>query len=102
MPATVRRKLCLAACLGPLLAGCTSYVQRPGGGLMPEAQSAGARVFVSRCSTCHDTPHPRRHDYATWRYLVGLMEQRMAERGVAPLTDAERSAILAYLKDNGR
>jgi hypothetical protein len=97
VPVTARR-LYLAVCLCLPLAGCVSN----GGRALPDAQSAGARVFVYRCSQCHDTPHPRRHDYAGWKHLIGLMEQRMTERGMMPLTDSERTAILSYLKDNSR
>jgi hypothetical protein len=97
MHTTAHIRLFLAACLGLTGAGCASH-----GPSLPDAQSDGARVYVERCGTCHATPHPRRHDFAGWRHLVGLMERRMAERGVAPLTDGERTAILAYLRDNGR
>jgi mono/diheme cytochrome c family protein len=96
------RILSLLCGLGLVLAGCSVSGQRAGGFTLPDARSDGARAFASRCGTCHALPHPRRHDYAAWQALVGLMDRRMAERGVAPLTDSERTAILAYLRENCR
>ena len=64
--------------------------------------SAAAQTFVSRCSACHSVPHPGRHSYQGWQYLVTVMEQRMAERGMLPLTTEDRELILAYLQENAR
>jgi hypothetical protein len=92
----------LAMTLGLLIAGCSSSGPRPAGIALPDAQTREARIFARRCSTCHDTPHPARHDYPGWQQLVGLMEQRMAERGIPALTGDERTAILAYLREHAR
>jgi hypothetical protein len=59
-------------------------------------------VFVNRCGLCHAVPHPARHEYAGWQYLVPLMEQRMAERGVVPMSGEERAIILSYLEEHAR
>ena len=64
--------------------------------------SAAAQTFVIRCSACHAIPHPGRHTYQGWLHLVLIMEQRMAERGMAPLTAEDRAVILAYLQENAR
>lgn len=69
---------------------------------IPDAESPAAQLYVSRCGACHAVPHPGRHDYAGWVYLVAMMEQRMAERGMGGLTDEDRAAILAYLKGHAR
>lgn len=61
-----------------------------------------AAVFASRCSLCHALPHPARHDMAGWQVLVPLMEMRMSQRGVPPLSDAERVSILSYLGQHAR
>lgn len=90
------------ACSGILLAGCSGMGQRTAADTLPDINHAGARTYINRCSTCHSLPHPARHNYAGWQHIVPLMERRMVERGVAPLSDTERSTILAYLKDNAR
>ena len=90
-----------AVCLVAVLAGC-STAGRPGGTALPDMDSAAAQTFVSRCSACHSVPHPGRHSYQGWLYLVPLMEQRMAERGMLPLTTEDRGLILAYLQENAR
>ena len=65
-------------------------------------QAAQAQVFNTRCSVCHALPAAKRYNYAQWRDLLGIMEQRMQERGLAGLGERDRNAILAYLKRNGR
>jgi len=84
-----------------MLAGC-STAGKPGGTSLPDADSVAAQTFVSRCSACHAIPHPGRHTYQGWTYLVPLMESRMAERGMMPLTAEDRQLILAYLQENAR
>jgi len=96
-----RARVVLAGSLALLLVACSGTGQRAGMRL-PDADSDVARTFVSRCSVCHATPHPARHDFSGWQYLVPVMEQRMSERGITPLTGAERSAILAYLREHAR
>jgi cytochrome c5 len=64
--------------------------------------AAQAQIFNTRCSACHATPAPRRHNYEEWRILLGIMEQRMQERGMNTLSERDRTAIMAYLKRTGR
>jgi hypothetical protein len=85
-----------------LLSACAGGGGRPAATPIPDADSPGAQAFVHRCGLCHAVPHPARHAYAGWRYLVPLMEQRMAERGVVPLSGEERAVILSYLKEHAR
>jgi hypothetical protein len=89
-------------CLAMLLSACAGSGGRSAASSIPDANSPGAQAFLNRCSICHVVPHPARHDYSGWLYLVPLMEQRMAERGVGALSGAERSLILAYLKEHAR
>jgi len=91
----------VAVCLVVMLAGC-STAGKPGGTSLPDMDSAAAQTFVSRCSACHAVPHPGRHSYQGWLYLVPVMEQRMAERGMLPLTTEDREVILVYLQENAR
>ena len=91
----------MAVCLVTLLAGC-SGIGKPGGTSLPDMDTVAAQTFVSRCSACHAVPHPGRHDYQSWLYLVAVMEQRMAERGMLPLSAEDREVILAYLQENAR
>jgi hypothetical protein len=69
---------------------------------VPDAKSPGAEAFVSRCSTCHSLPAPQRHSAQEWEHMVGVMEKRMRERKVPPLTQDERKLILGYLTEHSR
>jgi len=91
-----------ASGLSLLLAGCAGTGGGPRVPAIPVADSPAARVFVDRCGVCHDVPHPARHDYAGWRYLVPVMERHMAERGMRGLSADERAAILGYLQKFAR
>lgn len=64
--------------------------------------AAQAQLFKTRCSTCHALPSPRRHNYEEWQILLGVMEQRMQERGMNGFSEQDRASILAYLKREGR
>lgn len=94
-------RLIFPVCLVATLAGC-STAGKSGGTSLPEMDSSAAQTFVSRCSACHAVPHPGRHSYQGWLYLVPVMEQRMAERGMAPLSADDREVILTYLQVNAR
>ena len=69
---------------------------------VPDAESPAARRYAERCGACHALPHPARLTYPGWVRLLPLMERRMAERGMPPLSGAERNEILAYLKAHAR
>ncbi|MGD8312343.1 MAG: hypothetical protein PVJ66_07075 [Gammaproteobacteria bacterium] len=85
-----------------LLAGCAGQGLTRDGTALPDAGSPAAQLYVERCGGCHAVPHPGRHSYAGWLHLVPLMEQRMAERGMRPLTDRERDDLLGYLRLHSR
>lgn len=84
------------------LAACAGWGELPSGSDLPDAATPGARLFSTRCGICHSVPHPARHTYAGWLHLLSLMERRMIERGIRPLTDRERSDILVYLRVHAR
>ena len=90
----------VALCM--LVGGCATQSVRDPGAHLPAASSEPARVYLARCGACHAAPHPARHGTGDWQRLVPLMEGHMRERGMAPLTDAERDTILAYLAAHGR
>jgi len=66
---------------------------------IPDADSPAAKIFVSRCSACHDLPHPKRLDWTHWRHILGLMKMRMDERKVM-MSDADWRQVSAYLKQH--
>ena len=91
-------KTAFALALGALwLGACATAPQS-----LPDPDSPGAKTYRSRCSGCHALPHPGRHTAASWRHLLALMERRMQERSLPPLTDQERRAILDYLAAHAR
>ncbi len=69
---------------------------------LPEQESIAFDAYRKHCGACHALPHPGRHTFEAWRQVVTLMERRMEEKGLAPLSTEERDLILAYLKRHAR
>ncbi|HHJ80010.1 MAG TPA: cytochrome C [Candidatus Tenderia electrophaga] len=82
---------------GLLVSGCAS-----GPTPIPEAQSDAAQLYVEQCGACHAVPHPKRNTVAEWQHLFVLMEQRMAERGMAAFSAEEKEILMNYLQRNAR
>jgi Dihaem cytochrome c len=74
------------------LAGCN----KP----LPEQNTAAAHLYVNRCGQCHRAYSPRSLTAAMWHIQVEVMETKMQEQGVAPLTGHERDTIMSYLTRN--
>jgi hypothetical protein len=89
-------------CLLLATAGCTMQTGKPGETPIPDAGSPAARLYVKRCGPCHAVPHPARLACPGWVQMLSLMERRMAESGMRPLSEAERNEILGYLKAHAR
>lgn len=85
----------VAALLGAITivgAGCQ--------GPLPEQDSYPAQLYMKRCDGCHQAYHPHKMTPAMWQLQVDMMEPKMREAGIAPLTPEERQIILDYLQRN--
>lgn len=80
-----------------LAGGCAG-----GSTVIPDAETANARLYTEKCGSCHAVPHPGRNTAQEWVHLLALMEQRMAERNMPPFTDDERQVLQNYLQANAR
>jgi len=79
-----------------LTAGC---VQQP----LPEAGSAPALLYTSKCGLCHAPYHPQAHTYTGWKKVVTRMEKNAEAKGMDQLlSEEEKASIFAYLEKNGR
>lgn len=65
---------------------------------LPEPESPGAKVYASRCNTCHRLYAPSAMTYEMWKMKVALMQGEMVRRGLPPLTREEREVLLEYLR----
>jgi mono/diheme cytochrome c family protein len=72
---------------------------------IPDLETTDGRVFAQRCGGCHSTsyggghavPDPRFRTMAEWQEILPRMEHLIRERGLPPLTEPEREAIIRYL-----
>lgn len=61
-------------------------------------EGSGREVFVRHCGRCHAPPDPAAHTAAEWPAVVARMERHMRRRGLPPPQEAEREALLDYLR----
>jgi cytochrome c5 len=85
---TVHRALLLAGAL--CAAACSAK--------LPEPESEGARLYASRCDSCHRVYAPGSMKYEMWKFQVERMQGEMVRRGLPPLTDRELAIVLDYLR----
>jgi mono/diheme cytochrome c family protein len=72
---------------------------------IPDLDTPDGRVFAQRCGGCHGTsyggghgvPDPRFRTMAEWQEVLPKMDRLIRERGLPPLTESEREAIIRYL-----
>jgi hypothetical protein len=78
---------CLAVAL--LAASCRNS--------LPDQESAEAKLYASRCGTCHAPHLPRGLTAAMWKVQVDRMDQKFRDARMKPPTAEEKEKILAYL-----
>lgn len=64
---------------------------------LPEAESAGAQLYVERCSSCHRLHAPGVITSASWDVILERMQREMRMRGVEPLSADETRILREYL-----
>src|SRR5271170_1710979 len=67
---------------------------------LPDEGSEAAQLYLRKCGQCHQAYDPSQMTTAMWAAQVDLMQERMKQTGLAPLTPAERKTILDYLSSN--
>jgi len=89
------RRLKIAALLGAivLLGSCQN-------GKIPDEDSYAAQLYLNKCGQCHQAYDPSLMTAAMWAAKVDLMQEKMKETGLTPLTQAERKTVLEYLSSN--
>ena len=67
---------------------------------LPEEGSDAERLYATRCGGCHRPFQPSTMTAAMWSEQVEAMRLKIAQAGLAPLSEAERQRILDYLERN--
>ena len=84
------------AALGFIVLAFTGCKPQP----LPEASTPPAQLYQLRCGACHAPYSPRAMTAAMWQTQVEMMQSKMHDAGMAPLSDAEKESILDYLTRN--
>lgn len=69
---------------------------------MPDADSPIAKSYIDRCGRCHGAPNPGVHTAMEWPPVLHRMQNRMAQKGVKPLSADEFTMLLEYLQKHAR
>jgi hypothetical protein len=76
---------------------------------IPDLDTPDGRVFAQRCGGCHGksfrdhrVPDPRFLTMAEWQEVLPIMDRLIRERGLPPLTESEREAIIRYLSHHAK
>ena len=77
----------------PFLSACAPHP-------LPEAESAPAQLYAQRCGQCHRAYDPHSMTSAMWDTQVTLMEGKIRDAGLQPLTAEQRKIIMDYLTRN--
>jgi cytochrome c5 len=56
------------------------------------------KLYVERCSVCHETPSPAAHSPEEWEPVIARMQANMSLMDVSPMDDSDRNRIVAYLR----
>jgi len=59
-------------------------------------------LFKGRCQMCHQLPEPSMLKPKQWKLILTVMQQRMQQAGVPPLTEEETEMLLEYLSERAR
>ncbi len=67
---------------------------------LPEQGTYAEQTYASRCGRCHAPYPPRAMTPAMWQLQVRMMQGKMVQAGIAPLSERDRALILDYLTRN--
>jgi cytochrome c5 len=83
-------------------AGCSGQPGSVGPVSLPEPQSPGALLLTKHCGLCHGAPAPSVHTAEHWPGVLYRMQNRMAQKGIRPLSDDELNTLRDYLLKHSR
>lgn len=69
----------------------------------PAEREAWAKsLFEGRCQMCHQLPEADMLTPSQWKLILMVMQQRMQQANVPPLTEDETERLLEYLSARAR
>jgi hypothetical protein len=67
-----------------------------------EREAWAKSLFEGRCQMCHQLPEPDMLTPSQWKLILMVMQQRMQQANVPPLTEDETERLLEYLTARAR
>ena len=67
-----------------------------------EREAWAKSLFEGRCQMCHQLPEADMLTPSQWKLILMVMQQRMQQAGVPPLTEDETGRLLEYLSARAR
>ncbi len=88
-----------------VLAGCekpTAEQRAPIDIDLPEPESAGAKLVMSKCIGCHVPPRPDMHTRSEWPGIVHRMQNYRVVKGYGGLLEPEFKRVIEYLQNHAK
>ncbi len=67
-----------------------------------DSRNIGEILFQGRCQMCHQLPEPGMLRPKQWKLILVVMQQRMQQAGIPPLTEDETELVFEYLAERAR
>lgn len=67
-----------------------------------EREAWAKSLFEGRCQMCHQLPEPDMLTPSQWKLILMVMQQRMQQANVPPLTEDETERLMEYLSARAR
>lgn len=96
------RDLLTAVVLLALLAGCDLPQGNATKVVLPEPESAGAKVMKDNCASCHAAPSPAVHTAEEWPNVIYRMQEHRRMNGYALIIPEQQELLLDYLKRHAK
>lgn len=81
-----------------VLAGCGTPEGEIKPVVLPDPESAGAKVLKEHCSSCHGAPSPVVHTAEEWPNIVYRMQEHRRMNGYTLIVPEQEQQLLDYLK----
>ena len=66
--------------------------------ILPDSNSAGAKLLQSYCSECHGAPSPTDHIAAHWPNVVERMQTHRIRTAYEAVPEKDKQIIISYLQ----
>ncbi|NOZ54379.1 MAG: hypothetical protein GXP08_14815 [Gammaproteobacteria bacterium] len=68
----------------------------------PDGDTDAAKLYFTKCGSCHAAPMPDIHRASRWIGIVARMQMHMNNRSMPALNNNEHQTVITYLQKHSR